>query len=335
MEFSKGRNGELNTTSFNNTFAIFQVAPVAVQQFKSSFSCSSLKNSFIDIAIGMLHRVVTVFRFFPREEIDGQILIHFVFGSRRENYFHLVQRLCCDFVNKIHSLFSTENCHLASIIDVSNLHSLFELAYHSLPKYGHRRLFSDSLFETKHQLLKKHMLRDKHSTNHIHALETDIMEQWKLRVAESILKLKENDLTSNERRNEEFQLNQVLLGFDTSNRIANGSSKTKRRAKDTLEKLQNGLVIPELLRLEMKNVSIQRSTQNYWKLQPQKQGCIEKVLDGLDIPNGTLSTFRASVQILINDSTSNAFQASSIVLGGKILRNLRRASFSVTNVAPN
>ena len=273
------------------------------------------------------HSMVTVFRFFPREEIDGQILIDLVFGSQRENYYHLFQRLCCDFVNKIHSLFSTENCHFASIMDVPNLHRLLELAYHSLPKYGHCRLFSDCLFETKHQPLKKHMLRDKHSTNHIHALETDVMEQWKLRVAKTILKLKDSDLTASERRNEEFQLNQLLLGFNTSNRIANGSIETKRRAKNTVEKLQNSLVIPGLLRLEMKNVWIQRSTQNYWKLHSQKQGCIEKVLDGLDIPNGTLSTFRASVQILINDSTSNAFQASSIVLGGKNLEKLMTGQF--------
>ena len=34
---SKGRNGELYTTSFNNTFGIFHVAPVVVQQFKSIF----------------------------------------------------------------------------------------------------------------------------------------------------------------------------------------------------------------------------------------------------------------------------------------------------------
>ena len=48
-------NGELNTTSFNNMFVMFQVATVVVQQFKSSSSGSSLKNSFIDIAIGMIH----------------------------------------------------------------------------------------------------------------------------------------------------------------------------------------------------------------------------------------------------------------------------------------
>ena len=243
---SKGRDGELNTTSFKNTFAIFQLAQVVVQQFNLFFSCSSLKILSLILPLACFIEL-SPSSDFSQKKIDGHILIDFVFGSQREIITAFFKGFVVTLSTKYIPCFRPKTVILHQSWMFRNCIVFSCLLITPFQKYGHCRLFSDSLFETKHQPLTKQILQDKYSRNRVYALEPDVMEQWKSGVAKSILKLRDSDITVSDRKSEEFQLHQLLLEFDTSNRIANGFSEMKRRAEDVLEKLQNSLVVLELL----------------------------------------------------------------------------------------
>ncbi len=176
FKVSEGRSGELNNTPFNHTFALFQASPIVIRQinyFLGDFRSSTLPISRI---IDNLHGIVTLLRLNPRRLTDCHPLVNYILVKSRKEYYSAVQRCVWNFVAEIDKMFSTLNHHIASLLDVPNLYRLLELVIHFLPNYGHCNLFSNSAFETKYQPLKKNMLRDKHTTNLIRALQTDMTD---------------------------------------------------------------------------------------------------------------------------------------------------------------
>ncbi len=89
------------------------------------------------------------------------------------------------------------------------------------------------------------MLRDKHTTNHIRALGTDVTQQRKSCIAQKIIELKQCTADSRERKRHLLELYQKLFGYDAIINIQTGTLEIKQDARFIILSLSKNPLLSE------------------------------------------------------------------------------------------
>ena len=85
------------------------------------------------------------------------------------------------------------------MLDKPNAHRLLELAYHTIPMYGHALNISELALEQVHRNFKEWLEKNTHDDAHITAVEIALSKDWGMR-AFSLYKLLEGGTTERKER---------------------------------------------------------------------------------------------------------------------------------------
>lgn len=122
---------------------------------------------------------------YPRPGVDSEFLLA-VFNSKGgASYLRNLERMAVQYLQRLNSLCKKDN-GIAKVLDKPNVHRLLELYKHSIPAAGHVKHFTELLFESAHQPLKRAMSQSNHINCHIQAIHHAIFDDFKRRLSTEI-----------------------------------------------------------------------------------------------------------------------------------------------------
>ena len=184
----------------------------------------------------LLQQVIGLVYWWPQVTTDTTSDVEYVKGSefnrtKQLKYFGDIQMKCKKYTGSInHYCFSGGKG--ARVLDKPNAHRLLELAYHTIPMYGHALNISELVLEQVHRNFKEWLEKNTHDDAHITAVEIALSKDWGMR-AFALYKLWEGG-TTEEKKAAEFGLRRLMLG-STSLHLSTESDV----GKTELEKFKN------------------------------------------------------------------------------------------------
>lgn len=132
----------------------------------------------------LLQRVIGLVFWCPSLSTSTSEEVSFVFGSRTNgdrikpiNYFGSIQFSAKAYTSAINKYYENGG-ECASVLDKPNAHRLLELAFHSVPAYGHALNISELVFEQFHRGFKDWLEKNSNLDSHLSAVEISIAQDW-------------------------------------------------------------------------------------------------------------------------------------------------------------
>lgn len=228
-----------------------------------------------------LFEIVTLLNFYPRRDVDGPKLTAMYLGNFDSLYHTVLLKKVGNFLKSVNRLFCFpgryEPIPYCSILDKPNLHRLPELVVHSIPIYRHCNFFSDSLFEAKHQRMKRNYHRNKNEDRNVWAVHADAIYEWKEKLARVYIKLDDPALCPEERQRLRRQRLQLLLGAEYSHHIHGNYSELELIADNVFQKLNTPSTKQELLSLIESHETYFELNKSNWEVHPMHTKPVEKL----------------------------------------------------------
>ncbi|PXF41580.1 hypothetical protein BWQ96_08694 [Gracilariopsis chorda] len=133
-----------------------------------------------------LQQLVGLTFWWPTMEADGREACDYVWAREGASYMEDLQTLSKGYVAKVDKFWkkcAESGDLLAKVLDKPNLHRLIELYGNTIPAFGHARHFTELVFETAHQPLKRCVSRSNHHNAHVSTVEHCLSNDWQGRLA--------------------------------------------------------------------------------------------------------------------------------------------------------
>ena len=157
----------------------------------------------------LLHNIMSAVYHWPCVETDGGNHAGMFTVEGRLKYYRDVQMMVVEYLGECDEVMRM-NKDLGAELDKPNAHRLLELAFHTIPTFGHARNCTEMILEGMHQVFKKWLQKSTHQNCHISAVERALTGDWAGRVF-ALFKIWEGG-TSRERACSEIGLRRLFLG---------------------------------------------------------------------------------------------------------------------------
>ncbi len=218
----------LYTMSMTQLYAIAMVAELAFAKgVDLSITCitstSTLSPKFISAInlIGSCAELITTIWLKPDISRDGQVAAEIILENNGQTYIEFVQQCVQRHIHKVRDLCSMQDSDVSALdsdltvsersrlshmhrdcllaiktIDKPNVHRLWEMAYSTLPLFGHMSCIGELVLEKTHQSLKRVIKRSNNRDVHIQCMESIAFDDWQGRLGPVVHGVREGDPTS-------------------------------------------------------------------------------------------------------------------------------------------
>ena len=229
-----------------------------------------------------LQDIISISYWCPQPAHDPQSDIEYVLGTddlKPLDFYGEIQELSDRYIKHIRKYYKDGGPH-AKKLDKPNAHKLQELAYHTIPAFGHALNVSELVLEQAHRTSKTWHENNTHSNAHMTGVELNLAKDWMNRVyAHYVLWVNGND---EEKESSIHGLARLLLGAIAAEFQFEGSESILEELKDRLQTAFQSPVLDTFP--DQSSSTLLPTIESRWEL--FEKGCTSyerQYLDGVNI----------------------------------------------------
>ena len=222
----------------------------------------------------MLQNIMSAVYHWPSVDTDGVEHADMFTVEGRLKYYRHIQVMVVEYLAACDEVMALDK-ELGAELDKPNTHRMLELAFHTIPTFGHARNCTEMILEGMHQVFKKWLQKSTHQNCHISAVERALTGDWAGRLF-ALFKIWESG-TSRERACSEIGLRRLFLGEEGM--LMDESQEGVSEMKATFAANVRRAMRPPVLRMMGKNshMSLTSARRGSWsvkltdKLKPEQK----------------------------------------------------------------
>ena len=251
--------------------------------------------------------------------------------SKPIQYFGDIQSMCRKYTHNINLCYENGGTW-AKELDKPNSHRLLELAFHTIPMYGHALNVSELVLEQVHREFKDWLEKNSHHDSHLSAVENAVGQDW-LRRVYALFKIWQGG-NLEEKQIAERGLVRLFLGEEAVEYMCEGTSHSATKdLKEFRTSLVDSFAEPVMQQIGNRYRSTLLNWEcERWEFKNEKaypsEGC------QLQLFNSCLQQLRAFLAVRNNSSQVEFKSYASACLRRKYLFLPYRSTSSFNNISP-